>query len=73
MKNGTQRKRRSRQPNREIPQITEAEKMMIRKEHPTLMVDSEDTVELRKRLQQSAAKYRRLHPENTHFLSRKDN
>lgn len=63
------RNRQSRQPRVEVPQISEAEKLMIRKEHPNLMIDSEETVELRIKLQQAAAKYRIRHPEDTHSIS----
>ena len=56
--------------NGEIPRISEAEKLMIRKEHPRLMIDAEETVDLRIRLQQAAAKYRIRHPEDTHVLDR---
>lgn len=64
------RKRRSTQSQVEVPQISDAEKLMIRKEHPSLMIDSEETVELRIKLQQAAANYRIRHPEDTHTLNR---
>jgi len=67
------RKRRSTQSQVEVPQISDAEKLMIRKEHPNLMIDSEETVELRIKLQQAAAKYRIQHPEDTHILNREAN
>lgn len=67
------RKRRSTQPQVETPQISDAEKLMIRKEYPNLMIDTEETVELRIKLQQAATKYRIHHPEDTHILNREAN
>jgi len=64
------RKRRFAEQQREKPQITEAEKLMIRKQHPNLMIDSEETVELRIKLQRAAEKYRIAYPEDTHFTRR---